>query len=287
MQRRQDWMREYLVDEGQEPLGFVASAKEGDEIGPLARRIREGLGLGQNWAEQHPTYDVALRRLRRAVEDVGILIFINGVVGNTTHRKLDPDEFQGFVLIDDIAPLVFVNGADYKSAQMFTIAHELAHVWVGTSTLFDFQATQPSNVAVEKYCNRVAAEFLVPAEKLRDAWPNAVEGDATFEILASRFKVSQIVVARRAKDCKLIRAEEFFAFYKRRREAEETNSARKAKGGNFWNTQNTRVGRRFGQAVVTAALDGRLSYTDAYDLVGLRGETFDTYTRRVLDGGGA
>lgn len=285
MQRRQEWMREYLLEEGHEPLPFVGSAEVGDRVAAVAQQMRDELDLTDTWAEQQASYEDALRFLREQIEAAGILIFINGIVGNSTRRKLDPDEFQGFVFVDDIAPLVFVNGADFKVAQMFTIAHELAHVWTGQSALFTLAATQPADVGVEKYCNRVAAEFLVPGEKLDEAWRDASGGDQVFTAIARKFKVSPIVVARRAKDRKLISLDEFFSFYRRYMEREEKKVERKKPGGSFWNNQNTRIGRRFGQAVVTAVLTGRLPYTDAYELTGLRGETFDKYAGRVLGGG--
>ncbi len=208
-------------------------------------------------------------------------IFVNGVVGNSTRRKLDPEEFQGFVLIDRIAPLIFVNGADYKVAQMFTIAHELAHVWVGQSALFELMATTPSNHEVEKYCNTVAAEFLVPADKLKAAWEQTSGGDAAFTSLAKRFKVSPIVVARRSKDRKLISSDEFIDFYNRYMQRERRQQEERRSGGDFWRTQNVRLGRRFGAAVLAAAEEGRISYTDAYDLTHLYGETFDKYARHL------
>lgn len=279
MQRRQDWMREYLLEEGQENLSFVSSAKIGDKIPALADRMRRELDLEDDWARRQPNYGEALRFLRDQVENAGILIFVNGVVGNNTRRKLDPEEFQGFVLVDNIAPLIFVNGADYKVAQMFTIAHELAHVWVGQSALFDLVATQPPNFEVEMYCNRVAAEFLVPAARLEEAWATAPDGEKAFTTIARRFKVSPIVIARRAKDRRLIAREDFFAFYKRYMSRERGRLERQESGGNFWNTQNIRVGRRFGRAVIAAAQEGRLSYSDAYDLTRLYGETFDKYAR--------
>jgi len=279
MQRRQDWMHEYLLDEGHGDLQFVGSAKVGEEIVPLTRRMRETLGLRDDWAEGQSNWEEALRYLRERTENAGILIFINGIVGNSTRRKLDPDEFQGFVLIDRIAPLIFVNGADYKVAQMFTIAHELAHVWVGQSALFDLTATSSANFDVEKYCNAVAAEFLVPADKLTQAWRSAPNGDAAFTALAKRFKVSPIVVARRAKDRKMITVEEFFAFYKRYMQRERKKQDERGSGGNFWLNQNVRLGSRFGSAVIAAAQEGRISYTVAYDLTRLYGDTFDKYAR--------
>lgn len=281
VQRRQDWMREYLVEEGQENLPFVGSAQVGDPLVPLARSMRETLGLAENWAEAQANWEAALRHLRERIEETGILIFVNGIVGNSTRRKLDPDEFQGFVLVDRLAPLVFVNGADYKVAQMFTIAHELAHVWVGQSALFDLTATTPSDVKVEKYCNSLAAEFLVPIEKLKQAWPAAPAGDAAFGWLAKRFKVSPIVAARRAKDGRLISADDFFSYYRRCLQRERERDDQPRAGGNFWLTQHLRLGRRFGSSVAAAAREGRISYSDAYALTGLHGETFEKYLRSL------
>ena len=283
MQRRKDWMREYLVDEGQGELSFVDSASVGDDINQLAVQMREALNLTERWAEGQTTWEEALRFLREQVEEAGILVFVNGVVGNNTHRKLDPEEFQGFVFVDRIVPLIFVNGADYKVAQMFTMAHELAHVWVGQSALFDLVATDPADIAVERYCNAVAAEFLVPADMLERTWPTAPPGDAAFVSLARRFKVSPVVIARRAKDRHMINADEFFNFYKRYMNRERKKQESRGQGGNFWRTQNLKLGRRFGRAVIAAAEEGRISYSEAYGFTQLFGETFDKYARRLRE----
>ena len=163
MERRQSWMREHLIEQGHGKLAFVRSAQLTIEPERLAQEIRQTLGLARGWAAEQPRWTDALRQLQNKIEEAGILVAVSGIVGNNTHRKLDPAEFRGFVLVDEYAPLVFVNGSDGKAAQMFTLAHELAHIWFGSSAAFDLQELQPANDEIELASNRIAAEFLVPA----------------------------------------------------------------------------------------------------------------------------
>jgi Zn-dependent peptidase ImmA (M78 family) len=128
-----------------------------------------------------------VRALRVAAEAAGVFVVTNGIVGNNTHRKLDVDEFRGFVLVDDLAPFIFINGADGKAAQMFTLAHELAHVWCGQSGVFDLRDLQPTGDDVEQVCNKIAAEFLAPAGELRNVWPRARQAAEPFQALALHF----------------------------------------------------------------------------------------------------
>src|SRR5690606_23963375 len=122
------------------------------------------------------------------IEERGILVMRNGVVGNNTHRPLSVEEFRGFAIADEFAPLIFINGADYLSAQMFTLAHELVHVFVNASGISNLQDTYSSNNAIERFCNQVAAELLVPEAELRPLHAAiAINGDPT-DRLARHFK---------------------------------------------------------------------------------------------------
>ncbi len=291
MQRRQQWMRKYLIDVGQEPLDFVGSARNTRNVVSLATRIRDTLGLNVDWAEVHATWEDALRTLRSSAEQIGILVATSGIAGLNTRRPLDPQEFRGFVLCDDYAPLIFVNGADSKSAQMFTLAHELAHVWGGRGGLFNLVRLMPHPDAMERFCNQTAAEFLVPAHKLKSRWAEARAAGRPFHEIARRFKVSPVVAARRALDLRLITRAHFFAFYEKDRQEwlqrKEEQKHKKRSGGNFYATQNQRLGRRFAWAVIRAAREGRLSYREAYKLTDLKGETFNRYanllTQKIKD----
>jgi len=283
MEQRQVWIRDYLIEQGIESLAFVRSAQITDEPENLARQIRHTLGLDKQWAAKQPSWTVALRELQKKMEEANFLVIVSGIVGNNTHRKLYPGEFRGFVLVDKYAPLVFVNGADGKAAQMFTLAHELAHVWFGSSAAFDLRELQPADDETEKACNCVAAEFLVPAEELRIFWPSVRYDLDRYQAVARQFKVSEIVAARRALDLQLITKDEFLDFYHEYKE-QERHVARGQKGGNFYATQNLRIGRRFAAAVVRATKEGKLLYSDAYRLTGLYGKTFHQYADYLLGG---
>ena len=194
---------------------------------------------------------------------------VSGVVGSNNHRKLDPEEFRGFALADDLAPLVFINGADTKAAQMFTLAHELAHLWLGESALKDVAPSSKPTQRIESWCNQVAAELLVPLAVLREELPH---GDVAAEVqrLARRFKVSTLVILRRLLDARQLSREAFEEAY-----AAELASLRarpRTSGGDFYLTQAVRMSRRFVRALVASTLEGQTLYRDAFHMLGIAKE---------------
>lgn len=275
MQKRQDWMREYLLSVGNNPLQFVGSANVSDDPKIIAKKMREELSLKNGWASENSNWENALKYLMNRIESIGILVMVNGIVGNNTHRKLDVNEFRGFVLADNHAPLIFINGADGKAAQMFTLAHELAHIWYGSSAIFDLDNLQPSNDNIEQACNQTAAEFLVPEDELREFWLHIHNDSDRYQTVAKKFKVSELVVIRRALDLNLISKDDYFNFYKERQQQENKNKSNT--GGNFYYTQSLRVGRRFANAIISNVQAGTLLYKDAYRLTGLNGKTFEKF----------
>ncbi len=279
MQRRQSWLRETLIESDAESLDFVGSARLSDAPEAIGREMRRIIGFEDGWAGEVRTWQEAVGELRRAIEGLGVMAVINGVVGNNTHRRLDVHEFRGFALCDSLAPLIFVNGADAKSAQMFTLAHELAHVWLGDEGVSGFDYFSPGGSEVESFCDKAAAEFLVPAKDLRAHWPDVRDLLQPFETLARQFKVSPIVVGRRAMDLRLVNRDSFFAFYREYVARERTRSTGTG-GGDFYNNQNTRVGTLFAVHVLRAAVEGRVGFKEAYDLIGLRGGSFQKYAQR-------
>ena len=283
MQLRQAWMREEMIAQEEPPLEFVGAFSLDSPPAQVAVAMGEALQLSEGWAAVEGSWTHALRTLRDHIEAAGVLVVFNGVVGNNTHRKLDVGEFQGFALVDEYAPLIFVNNADYKTAQIFTLAHELAHIFVGEAGLSKLENLDPTDHATEDICNKIAAEFLVPSEDLRKQWNVAGQSEDPYQDLARHFKVSTVVAARRAADFGLISQEEFFEYYDENKAKNRggNQSEGKKSGGDFWNNQLWRVGSRFGSAVSRAVTEGRLSYTEAYSLTGLRGDAFSKMPEKM------
>lgn len=270
-QQRQEWYRDFARSMGEKPLAFVGSVSVRDDIVATAARIRAALSFDVNERRRMPTWTDALRHFIEQADNLGILVMCNGVVHNNNHRHLDPDEFRGFAMADDLAPLVFINGADTKSAQMFTLAHELAHIWLGESAVSDAQPVFMPDQAVERWCNQVAAELLVPLADIREEYDKRAELQDQVSLLARRFKVSTLVILRRIHDAGGLTRKEFWDAYEQERE--RLGAVPKGSGGNFYLTQAARVSKRFATALVVSTLEGQTLYHDAFRMLGFSKHT--------------
>lgn len=265
-QQRQEWFRNYARIMGERPLAFVGSARTQESVVDVAARIRAALGFDINQRRGLPTWTDALRHFIEQADGMGILVMCNGVVHNNNYRHLDPAEFRGFAMADDLAPLIFINGADTKAAQMFTLAHELAHIWLGQSAVTDAQPAKLPDEKIERWCNQVAAELLVPIEAMRAEYNSKAELTEEAARLARRFKVSTLVVLRRILDVGGLSEKQFWEAYGA--EVERLRAIPRSSGGNFYLTQAARVSKRFAAALVTSTLEGQTRYNDAFRMLG-------------------
>jgi len=273
MQQRQNWLNNYLRDNGYDTLPFVSKYNRNNNVSEIVTDIRNTLGLEDNWASKFSTWQDALDFLVDHIEDIGIITVFNGVVENNTSRPLSVDDCRGFVLVDSIAPFMFINNSDGKAAQMFTIVHELAHIWTGHSAGFDFRKLQPASDPTEILCDKVAAEFLVPESVFDNIWKT----NPNIKYVARYFKVSEIVIARRALDTGKFTQTQFFKFYEEYISREFEKKENQNPGGNFYATTRKRLGLAFATHINNAVKSGQLLYRDAYKLTSLKGDTFETF----------
>ena len=279
-QQRQDWYRDFARSMHEPALDFVGSASLEDDVVETAATMRRHLGLDLEERRQLSTWTDALRRFIEQADTLGVLVMVSGVVGSNNRRKLDPQEFRGFALADPLAPLVFVNGADTKAAQMFTLAHELAHLWLGESGVSDAEARNVPDQEVERWCNRVAAELLAPLAELHGEFDNHANLQDELQRLARRFKVSTLMILRRIYDAGLLTQDELWAEYDT--ELARLQESPKSSGGNFYLTLGARVSKRFARAMVASTLEGRTGFTEAFRMLGLKKmKTFNDLGRNL------
>lgn len=262
--QRQAWYADYQQEQGAQPLPFVGRFKASVNPSSVAADIRQVLGIDVEQGQRQ--WEVYHRELIQAAERAGILVMRSGIVGNNTRRKLDVGEFRGFAISHATAPVIFINAADAPAARLFTLLHELAHIWLGSSGISN--AANGNTRTEEVACNAIAGEFLAPAEAFQSAWANASpDWPVRLGELARRFHVSQLVVARRALDLGLINRDTYNHFYlaelERFRQAE-------SQGGSYYRNAGSKNSTRFAKAVIAEAFSGRLMLRDAGKLLGVQ-----------------
>jgi len=270
--RKQSWYRDYRLERGAGSLPFVGRFDLGATEADIATSVAGTLGLTAASREQASNWEEYLDLLMKKAEHAGVSVMRSGVVGSNTHRVLDVNEFRGFAICDQIAPVVFINGRDAKAAQIFTLVHELAHLWVGRSGISDLSISQPPDTAhdrTERVCNAVAAEVLVPAEPLRHLWKEDAPVAENAARLSIHFRVSAVVIARRACDLRLINWTSYAEFYQQQTEIWRKLKENEGGRGNYYLTLPVKNGRGFTSAVLQSALEHNLLLRDAGRLLGI------------------
>lgn len=282
MENIQDWMREYRQELGYDTLPLVGCMKDAADVLSVVNRIREDLELDISWYENCRDAREAFAFIRRQLEACGVIVMINGIVGKNTHRVLDINEFRAFAMMDEWAPLIFINSADSNGAKLFSLFHEAAHIWLGVNDLYNDRHGDTEGIkAIEVLCNAVAAELIVPKEVFLDSWDSRAEDVYAFITkMARQFRCGETIIARRALDCKKISRAEYNRVtqtaidnYRVMKESKESS------GGNYYKTMGSRLDGNFVKALCESIGMGRTSYTEACRLTNTSSKTFSQIAR--------
>lgn len=270
--RQQSWYRELKRSNGEPPLEFIGKYSREDGVEEVVRSIRQAIGVPfpekGRWEDYYKT-------LVDGAEGAGILVMRSGIVGSNTHRKLQVSEFRGFAISDMYAPAVFINSSDAPSARLFTLIHELAHLWIGSSGISDVTNSDDRD---EVFCNAVAGEYLVPEKLFINVWDKEKSLEGNVQELSNRFHVSKVVIARRALDTGIITRDQYNEFYRKQlKEFQDKGGS----GGDFYVNSGAKNSTVLSVAVVTEALSGRMLMRDAGKLLSMPPNSIRTYARKL------
>ena len=276
MDRNQSWMSELRQELGWDKLDIIKNfdIKGNDkativEIAKLAKKL---LGLEEEWYLNHSTNEKAYNYLRAKLEDAGILVMQNGVVGFDTHRKLELNEFRAFMLYDDYAPLIFVNGTDSTAGKIFSLMHEFVHILYQQDDIIS-ESSRVEIKANERKINQIAAEILIPQEIIKAKWIELENKDelARIDTISKMLKVSSYAVAVKLSEMRMI-ADNIVAVTASRSQ----NIRRSTSGGDFYKKYYAKMSSNFLKSVVSQAESGNLSYTYAFKLLGgIKGNVYN------------
>ena len=284
--RKQEWYHDYLQDEDADPVPFVGLYTETTPVETVAEDIRRTLRLDQSLRRQAQDNDDYFRLLVGRAEEARVLVLRTSIVGNNTRRSLDPEEFQGFAKSDNLAPLVFVNQNDYLSAQIFTLLHELAHIWIGISGVSDRgYLDRPDNEAAihQQRADQIAAEALVPASDFGLRWDSYRYEEDRLDQLHSHYRVSRFVLLRRAYDLGKLSVAEYRSSYDELRQ--QIRPKKSPGGGGGYSSLFSRNSYAVTTAVLHSVLEGKLAPTEAATLLNVRPSTLYNMQRYLASRG--
>jgi Zn-dependent peptidase ImmA (M78 family)/DNA-binding XRE family transcriptional regulator len=281
--RKQEWFKEYREADGTESVPFIGRYSLADGPEQIAGDITATLGIDQHMRVQAGNWEQFLTEFVRRAEATGVIVLRNGVVGNNTHRPLNVSEFRGFAISDPLAPLVFINAQDAKTAQIFTLAHELAHLWLGASGISnpDYSrriGEQP--VDIDALCDKVAAETLLPRDEFLAGWNEHDGIPINLQSLATQFRVSKLVVLRRAYDTGSITRDEYRDYYADLVASIPRSSSQG--GGDFYRTLLSRNSNTLTRTIISSVAAGGVPIRDAARLLNLKIGTFMNVRERLL-----
>lgn len=272
--RKKDWLSEYRREKGWGKLlpdDFRDLSK--DNILPAKKYLE----LDEFWYKEHKDKDSAFKFLRKKLESKGIIVMQSGVVGSDNRRRLNVNEFRGFLLYDDIAPFIFVNSRDSKAGKIFTLIHEYIHFLFQEDDIFTDEDSD------ETHINMITAEFLIPASHVQELWDNSKPELEQIEELSRLFHVSRLAVAIKLKELGKI-SQNVVNTVKRQTEIllRDRGTGESDGRGNYYRTNRSRLGDSFLVAVIQGAESGDISYTYAFDLLGGSAKLYDYFKEEFI-----
>ncbi len=274
---KQEWLKDFLIDNNYDVLDFIGSLKnfEKFDIVEGANIIRNALNLNETWY-QETKKDKSFRYWIDEIEKNRIFIISTGFVGNN-RRTVDVEVCKGFTLVDNICPFIYINTNNLGGGRIFTLIHELVHVFVGNSIGIGYNPIHPSSQPLEKFCDKVASEILVPSSFFNVSW-NSNNDSFSDKVsrLAYQYHVSKLVIIKKALDSNFIQVSDFWEFYNY-----YTNIPfKKTQGGQFWNSKPYEVSRKFYSFVDTALKQGKILPSNAYKLTNMKANTYENFKKK-------
>lgn len=292
IQQKQTWISDENKEGNIPPLPFVGKFSLNDNPELIARDILKTLDVNPLIYDNRNPIKYWIEKS----EENGIFISRTSFIHS--HLKIDKNELQGFAIADPFAPFVFINSADWSAPQLFTLVHELAHIWIASTGISNHISLDINDRnkfhPVELFCNEIAANALIPANYINTlTGENFTDAKSLFKP-AKKLGVSTLALLVRAKNLKLIskskyhelkkQAEHEFSEFLEKEKAKKLEQKKQPGGPSFYTLRLNRNGRLFTQSVLDAFNSGRISPDVASLLLKVKSNQFSKLEQKMYHG---
>ena len=283
---KQSIVRSIIEDEeDHEALPFVGSATMENGAAPILQAVRKTLGVDLATFRAENSAEDAFTLLRRAAESIGVFVVLVSNLGSH-HTTIDLETFRGFALADPIAPFVLINDQDAKTAWSFTLLHELVHIWLGETGVSGASA----GAEIERFCNEIAGEFLLPSNELPNVGVNRATDLPTatqhITVFSNERNLGRSMVAYKLYRAKFINREvwrrlsdSFRDAWLRDNSARRDSRRNKQGGPSYYVVRRHRLGSALLGLVARTMSEGTLTPTKAAKVLGVTPRNVDPLLR--------
>lgn len=277
----QEWLKEYLISNGYKELDFVGMISiKNTSVKETVKIIENKLNVQVNYNKDSK---FNFNEIRKSLENKNIFVSIANSHNCNYRSKVEVQEIRGFAIADKIAPFIFINSYDSDNAKLFTLIHELVHILIGETGISNIYSNNTKN-EVEVYCNKVAAELLIPNKLFIKYWEEYKEDNIKNKILklSKQFPSSQLAIIVKARSLKYIEENIFNNFFDEFSNKKIINNDDKKGGADYYKTIDKLNTKKFANYVLEAYHDNEITLRDVSDLLSVKSNNLKEYIDRTL-----
>ena len=270
LKQRQNWTKEYFKEEGIRPLSFVNSCATDNSQKVADKIIRTFFDSRKKYSEfRVGDKDKYLNKWIEKLAERNVFVIRCRSVSNG--KKIELEDARGFALVDKYAPFIFVNGNDHPTAQIFTLVHELAHLFIGEEGVSGEINKNTSNL-IERFCNQVASRVLLTDEELDQSFVQFSKDE--IKNASQKYLISGLSILLRLKEAEKINDGKFQRMWSSAQneisQFLKESSRSQGGGGNYYNTQISRSNKKFVKLVYNAYRSEFISGSVASSLLNVK-----------------
>ncbi|MEI0747931.1 ImmA/IrrE family metallo-endopeptidase [Brachyspira pulli] len=276
----QEWVKSYLVSNNAKELDFVGTISINSKIEDTIYKIKNVLNIEINFNKDSKyNFD----NIKELLENNNIFVSVGNSYNFNHLSSVEVKEIRGFAIADKIAPFIFVNSSDTDNAKLFTLIHELVHIFIGETGISNISFTNINKQnEIEKYCNKVTSEILLPENIFNDYWNKSTNENIEEKIsfISSKLPVSKLAILVKARSFGYVEENIFNKLFSKFSNIKLKNKILNGQPNPYYIIRNLNT-KRFSNYVLDAYYDNNITLKDTCNLLSIKPYKLEKYIEKV------